>query len=146
MKKDLRVIVCGGRSFANPTFQITTKEEFEQNKIKAEEDIKLLYSILDYFHETYGVVEMAAGAAIGADSAAETYAKESQIPFVKFPVTKEDWDTHGKKAGILRNIKMLEQFKPDIVIAFPGGNGTENMCQETKKRHVCLFKLTLDSR
>jgi hypothetical protein len=33
----------------------------------------------------------------------------------------------GKKAGPLRNQRMLDEGRPDLVVAFPGGGGTEDM-------------------
>jgi hypothetical protein len=33
-------------------------------------------------------------------------------------------------AGPIRNARMLEEGKPDIVIAFPGGRGTANMIEQ----------------
>lgn len=38
-----------------------------------------------------------------------------------------NWKKFGKAAGPLRNVKMIEEGKPDVVIAFPGGHGTANM-------------------
>ena len=37
-----------------------------------------------------------------------------------------DWDEEGRKAGILRNIKMLNKYPDSIVIAFEGGVGTNH--------------------
>lgn len=36
----------------------------------------------------------------------------------RYPVTKEDYCLYGRKAPILRNQKMINEGKPDIVIAF----------------------------
>ena len=38
-----------------------------------------------------------------------------------------EWDKFGKLAGPKRNKKILESYKPEILIAFPGGAGTANM-------------------
>src|SRR5262249_16770583 len=38
-----------------------------------------------------------------------------------------EWDELGKKAGPLRNQRMLDEGKPDLVVAFPGGGGTKDM-------------------
>jgi predicted Rossmann-fold nucleotide-binding protein len=48
-----------------------------------------------------------------------------------------DWTKHGKSAGFVRNKQMLEEGKPDVVIAFPGGTGTAMMIklvEEANKR------------
>ena len=40
-----------------------------------------------------------------------------------------EWKKHGKAAGPIRNRKMLQDGKPDLVLAFPGGRGTANMVE-----------------
>ena len=47
-----------------------------------------------------------------------------------------DWKKYGKKAGPLRNQQMLEEGKPDLVVAFPGGNGTADMVRRAKKANI----------
>ena len=47
-----------------------------------------------------------------------------------------DWDTHGRGAGPIRNKQMLEEGKPDLVIAFPGGKGTANMIGQAKEAGI----------
>jgi len=52
---------------------------------------------------------------------------------------KADWDRHGRAAGILRNIVMLDQ-KPDLVIAFhpdlEKSKGTRHCVEEARKRGI----------
>jgi hypothetical protein len=37
-----------------------------------------------------------------------------------------DWQL-GRKAGPIRNQRMLDEGRPELVIAFPGGRGTSDM-------------------
>ncbi len=46
---------------------------------------------------------------------------------IKPTVFKADWSKHGKAAGPIRNRRMLEEGKPDLVIALQGGKGTASM-------------------
>jgi len=48
-----------------------------------------------------------------------------------------DWSSKGKRAGILRNIEMLD-LEPDVVLAFRrnGSRGTTHMIEAAKKRGV----------
>lgn len=48
------------------------------------------------------------GAAVGVDTLAQTYADNHKIPTKKFPVTKAEWRTIGKRAGPLRNQRMVD--------------------------------------
>ena len=52
-----------------------------------------------------------------------------------------DWDTHGRKAGPLRNIQMLEEGKPNMVIAFPTptSKGTWHMVKISKEAGVPVY-------
>lgn len=54
------------------------------------------------------------GAAPGADTHAATAARTHGLTVRAFPA---DWRRHGRRAGLLRNLAMLDQH-PDLVIAF----------------------------
>lgn len=47
-----------------------------------------------------------------------------KVAIERFPA---DWSL-GRKAGPIRNRQMLETVEPDLVVAFPGGAGTESCC------------------
>ena len=99
----MKVLVCGGRDFANK--------------------ITLDY-ILDMFNKETQIDTIIHGDARGADSLASLWAREHNIKEIPFPA---DWEKYGKAAGPIRNEQMLDYSKPDMVIAFPGGNGTKHM-------------------
>lgn len=44
--------------------------------------------------------------------------------------------TNGKAAGPIRNQRMLDEGKPDLVVAFPGGRGTADMVRRAKAAGV----------
>lgn len=54
------------------------------------------------------------------------YAVRNKIMIQAFPA---HWDKYGKAAGPLRNQQMLDEGTPDLILAFPGGAGTEDMCR-----------------
>ncbi len=54
---------------------------------------------------------------------------------------KADWATHGKAAGPIRNQQMLDEGKPDLVIAFPGGKGTAHMVKIAKEAGVKVIEV-----
>ena len=64
----------------------------------------------------------------GADYLAGEIAKELGFKVEEYPA---DWDRFGKKDGMLRNKQMLEEGKPDRIIAFTldlsTSNGTRHM-------------------
>lgn len=109
-----QVIIAGGRDFA---------------------DYELLQSKCDQFFRAKSPTAIISGLARGADMLGVRYAREKDIPVLEFPA---DWERLGKRAGMLRNLQMLEVA--DAVIAFWDGQsrGTANMVNETKKRGLPL--------
>jgi hypothetical protein len=71
------------------------------------------------------------GGSRGADRLASIVAASLGLEVEHYPA---DWKRHGKRAGILRNLEMLDA-KPDLVIAFwdgqsPGTRHTINAAAE----------------
>jgi hypothetical protein len=57
------------------------------------------------------------GGARGADLLAAQVAKEMGWYIISMPVTTQDWQKHGKKAGIMRNNDMIHKHKPHHAVA-----------------------------
>lgn len=110
----MRVLVCGGRDY---------------------KDYEVLKDTLGSLDISYII----SGGAKGADALGEQYALEHNIPYVIFMA---QWDTYGKKAGYIRNAEMLEKGKPDMVVAFPGGNGTKMMKRLAYESGVPVMEIT----
>lgn len=108
----MRILVCGGRFYAN------------ENKV---------FKTLDKAKSVFGEVHIIHGAADGADTLAGRWAKSRNIECTRFPAK---WNEHGRKAGFIRNKQMLEEGKPDLVIAFQGQKGTQMMIELATKAGV----------
>lgn len=110
----MKVLVCGSRDWTDPTL------------------IGQRLSALPGEHEEIVVLH---GAARGADTVAGMIASD----FFGFTVRAfpADWAAHGKKAGILRNLQMLDE-RPDLVIAFQidGSRGTQHTIDEARRRGI----------
>jgi hypothetical protein len=104
----MRVLVCGGRDFS---------------------DVTLLRSALDAHHEKSPITLLIHGAAPGADTLAGEWAEAKGIPVSPFPA---NWKVLGRAAGPIRNKQMLDDGRPNLVIAMPGGRGTANMVNQAK--------------
>lgn len=80
-------------------------------------------------------IHIIAGGARGADNAAVDWAIVSHAPFTEYHA---DWEKYGKNAGPVRNQYMLDEGKPDIVLAFPSKNsrGTWDMVRRAEKAGV----------
>jgi len=76
------------------------------------------------------------GGASGADRLAQKYCDFYQINSF---LVEAEWDKHGRAAGPIRNLEMLKKYPNAIVVAFPGGAGTENCVKQAISRgHIVL--------
>ncbi len=78
------------------------------------------------------------GAARGADTLAAEWADRYAIRVTACPA---DWEKWGKAAGIYRNVDMLNDHKPSVVVAFPGGRGTAHMIETARKRDITVAEI-----
>jgi hypothetical protein len=78
-----------------------------------------------------------AGGCRGADALAARAAKACGYPFREFPA---DWQQFGKSAGPIRNQRMLDEGKPDLVVAFhenpEQSTGTKDMIRRAKRQRL----------
>lgn len=87
-------------------------------------DRQHVFDVLERYTEAATSVRLAHGGAAGADSLADAWGRDDlRTEVVVYPA---DWQTHGRSAGPMRNHYMLEAERPMMVIAFPGGRGTDN--------------------
>lgn len=114
----MRVIVCGGRNY---------------------NDEAMVYAMLGVVHKDNQISHLAQGGATGADCFARNWAVGAGVPVSTYPAL---WELNGKAAGPIRNAHMLRDFRPDLVIAFPGGAGTRNMVELARKAGVEVEEVT----
>jgi len=110
-----RVLVCGGRNFA---------------------DRAMVDRVLDAQHAAAPIELLIEGGARGADRHAKAWALSHCVSVLTY---EANWELHGKAAGPIRNLLMLDEGKPSLVVAFPGGRGTANMVEQARKRGVPLL-------
>ena len=115
----MKILICGGRNFI---------------------DIDRGFKELDNFHREHGVTHVIHGAARGADSVGSAWANNRNIPQTEYPA---NWNKYGRSAGYLRNTKMANA-KPDAVLAFPGGRGTQHMIDIARKRGIPVYQSQLE--
>lgn len=112
-----RVLVCGGRNFS---------------------DWALLKSQLDAENKKHQFSILIHGGAPGADTLAKTWAAISGIPELQFLAL---WQTNGRAAGPIRNQQMIDEGKPELVIAFPGGRGTADMVKRAVQHQITVIEI-----
>ena len=116
----MKVLICGGRGFRDKQFVDDYLDEW----------VTSLYDKNPYFKESIIVIH---GGALGVDTWADSWAIRRKYTIKEY---QPDWDKYGRAAGPIRNKQMLDEGKPDLVIAFPGGRGTANMIKQAKEAGV----------
>lgn len=103
----MKVLVTGGRDFTN---------------------VGLLWRALDDLRDVSVIIEGASddvtGPYVGADYWSNQWAKARHVNEDRHHA---EWSKFGRAAGPIRNKRMLEMARPDLVIGFLGGAGTLGM-------------------
>lgn len=129
-KEDLpvKVLVCGGRDY----YDFLTQGEAED----------FIHSCLMSLPEPpdKSRVIFISGMARGADHIPVRMVEEDR-EWGGLEKYYAEWQKYGNRAGPLRNIKMLEEGRPDMVIAFPTpkSSGTHHMINISRKAGVPVF-------
>lgn len=76
------------------------------------------------------VTEVISGGAMGVDRLAEEFAQKHKLPLTVFPA---DWETHGSKAGPLRNKQIVEACEQLVAIWDGSSKGTATTIRMAKK-------------
>ena len=105
----MRVLICGDRNWT---------------------DVKAIEDYVRTLPKDTVVIE---GEASGADSIARRVAEKYGLKVVAYVA---QWTTYGRAAGPIRNRQMLEEGKPDIVVAFhnniESSKGTKNCLRQAE--------------
>lgn len=122
----MRVLVCGSRTWDDQT------------------PIDVVLSGLVVENDGFGLT-IIHGAARGADTlaagSAECLVQGYDLPEIEaYPA---DWEAHGKAAGPIRNQRMLDEAKPDVVWAFcddlGASKGTADMVRRARKAGIPVY-------
>lgn len=135
----MRVLVCGGRDYA--------KED------------RINTVLGDLHHGTAGPITcVIEGGATGVDRLAFHWSRNSLIKeHESYDALWNDVDVEGAvikyhkngmpyniMAGPQRNQRMIDEGKPDLVVAFPGGNGTADMVRRARAARIPVLEIDSD--
>ena len=109
----MKVIVTGGRNFENHS---------------------IMADVMNYLRPS----QIIHGGCSGADRLADGWATSNGIPATEFAA---DWIKYGRVAGPIRNAHMLDSHPDALVVAFPGGKGTENCIKQAKERKMLVLRV-----
>ena len=113
----MRVLVGGGRHF---------------------EDTEKVHRELVRLHWQKPISVLIHGSVTGVGIAAEAWARSSGTPVVRYP---PNWKLYGKKAEGLRDAFMIEDSRPDLVLAFPGGRHTADLIQKAIDAKIAVLAI-----
>lgn len=105
----ITLLCCGGRGYSDYDHVHVMLNTITQDFVPAE-------------------IHVIHGGAPGADSLCGRWAERYGMKVTVFPA---DWRKFGRSAGPRRNAEMLKHDpRPHLVIAFPGGSGTQDMIRK----------------
>jgi len=115
MKLTLRVLICGSRNWL---------------------DKRIIHRRMLSLPKRTTIIE---GGARGADTIARQIAEKLGYAVEEYPA---NWELYGKAAGVLRNQQMLDEGKPELVIAFhediENSRGTGDMVRRARKHRIMV--------
>ena len=114
----MRILVCGGRHYS---------------------DHRTAFAKLDEIDQRESVSIVIEGGAAGADNLAHRWAIMRAKGHLRFFA---DWERNGHAAGPIRNQKMIDEGRPRLVVAFPGGRGTADMVRRAKAKGIEVIEVT----
>lgn len=146
----MKILVCGGRDFG-----VITRYDFPGGTRPVHDEGWKQFGFGMSFIEKFAVensttlpdehglwmpedITIISGCAKGADQIGIDWAVINWCKLEEYPA---DWKKYGKAAGSIRNKQMLEEGKPDVVIAFPGGKGTAHMVKIAKEAGVKVIEV-----
>ena len=122
----MKVLICGDRDWTDSA--------------------RIAY-MLDRYHHQVSIRQVIEGAARGADQMAGEIASGMGIPVVEYPA---QWGLYGKAAGNIRNQQMLDEGKPDFILAFHNdiqhSKGTKDMIARAKHKIPVILITSTDIR
>lgn len=108
----MRVLICAGRHYT---------------------DSRRCRQVLEAFQRLHPVRVVIHGGSQFLGAQIEDWAQEIGADLVRYP---PNWQLHGKHAERLRNRFMLADSRPDIVLALPGGDDTEELLAQARTQGI----------
>jgi hypothetical protein len=95
------------------------------------ENREQVFEVLDWVHENTPVTLLIHGGAKGVDAMAATWALRRGI---SQHIVKPDWKGFGRRAGIVRNVEMVELCDRGVAFRAAGvSNGTDHCATELNR-------------
>jgi len=113
----MRLLICGGRHF---------------------DDTMLVESELSCFHARTPVSVLVHGGLPGLGVPAEAWARRNGVRLIRYPANF----SLGKRGDFERDDFMLEDSRPDALLAFPGGSRTARLLDRAQELCIHTMRIT----
>lgn len=132
----MRVLICGDRNWDDGEFISAWVERLAKNHASVHEALK-------NYPRGFDPLVIIEGEARGADKLARKAAERFGLGVLRFPAR---WARYGKQAGPIRNQQMLDEGKPDMVLAFhddiKNSKGTLDMIRKAESARIYCRVIT----
>ena len=115
--RTVRVLICSGRFYA---------------------DTHTLTHVLDLYARTQIIDVLIHGGYQTLGGAIETWARGIDVHVIRYPA---NWMLHGKYAETKRNLFMLEDSRPDVLLAFSGGEDTAECIKMAQRAGIQVIEV-----
>lgn len=112
----MRLLVCAGRHF---------------------HDSRLLESELSRLHAQHPLTVIVHGGHTTLGPAIEAWARANLVHAIRYPA---NWQHLGKRAEGVRNAFMLDDSRPDGLLALPGGRHTQDLVARAQARGIAVIR------
>jgi len=113
----MRILICSGRFYA---------------------DTKTVTRVLDVYARSHKMNVLIHGGHQALGGIIESWAREIDIHLIRYPA---NWARYGKYAELRRNLFMLEDSRPDLVLAFPGGEDTAECIKIAQRAGIKVVEI-----
>lgn len=109
----MKVLVCGGRDWRGRAAVVRMLTQLKPDSV------------------------LQGGCPTGADKYAREWARDTETVCETFAA---NWNEEGPAAGPIRNQRMIDFGKPELVLAFPGGRGTADMVRRARAAGIKVIE------
>jgi hypothetical protein len=102
----------------------------------------LMSAMMATAEEGWEITQVISGGAAGADKLGEEFARICELPLRVFPA---DWKSHGKAAGVIRNIEMAQNADALVALWDGQSKGTAHMIRIAKERGLKVYVHRVDA-
>lgn len=100
------------------------------------DDVAMIRRALTRIHATCPVTVLIHGGNGALGITAEDWARGMRLHVVRYPA---NWRELGKRAEAVRNAFMLEDSRPDMLLALPGGTDTADLVAHAIRARVPVY-------